>query len=279
MQHQTVLEYSRYRYLKVALLVVVTAIIAYVLQDAPVGRYGGTIVGYGLGIVAAVLIVWLMWFGVRKRQYKASGASLRASLSAHIYLGTTLVIIATLHASFQVGWNVHTLAYVLMLLVIASGFFGIYAYLRFPSMTNENLGEDKLEGLLETIATLDQDIRRVALALPEPLMLAAERSIEQTRIGGGILDQLRRRHPNCPTNQALALLEGVNKEQSFKGDQAQSMYALYDLVLRKQSVVKRARTHIHYKAVMDIWLFLHVPMSFALLAALVAHIIAVFFYR
>jgi hypothetical protein len=278
MQHQTVLEYRRYRYLKVALLVLIAAITAYVLQDAPVGRYGGTVVGYGLGIVGAVLIVWLMWFGVRKRQYKAARTSLRGWLSAHIYLGATLIVVATLHASFQVGWNVHTLAYVLMLLVIASGFFGIYAYLRFPSMTNENLGEDKLEGLLATIASLDQDIRRVALVLPEPLMLAAERSIKQTKIGGGILDQLRRRHPNCPTTQALTLLEGVNKERAFKGDQAQSMYTLYDLVLRKQSVVKRVRTHIQYKALMDIWLFLHVPMSFALLAALVAHIVAVFFY-
>jgi hypothetical protein len=29
---------------------------------------------------------------------------------------------------------------------------------------------------------------------------------------------------------------------------------------------------------MDIWLYLHVPLSFALLAALTAHVVAVFFY-
>ncbi len=135
MQHRTVLEYKRYRYLKMAILVVVASIIAYVWQAAPVGRYGGTLVGYALGIVAAGLVLWLMWFGVRKRQYKASLTTLVGWLSAHIYLGATLIVIATLHASFQVGWNVHTLAYVLLLAVIASGFFGLYAYLRFPSAT------------------------------------------------------------------------------------------------------------------------------------------------
>ena len=40
---------------------------------------------------------------------------------------------ATLHAAFQVGWNVHTLAYVLMLLVIASGIYGVVNYARLPS--------------------------------------------------------------------------------------------------------------------------------------------------
>ena len=32
----------------------------------------------------------------------------------------------------QVGWNLHTLAYVLMIVVIASGFFGLYSYLNNP---------------------------------------------------------------------------------------------------------------------------------------------------
>jgi hypothetical protein len=278
MQHHTVLEYRRYRYLKMAALVVIASITAYVVQSAPVGRYGGTPVGYALGIVAAAFVIWLMWFGVRKRQYKATRTSLRGWLSAHVYLGATLIIVTTLHASFQVGWNVHTLAYVLLLLVVLSGFFGIYAYLRFPALTTENLGEDTLAGLLATIATIDQDIQRLALAMPEPLMLAVQRSVEHTKVGGGVMAQLRRQHPNCPTNHALVMLEAVNKGRSFKGEQAQALFALYDLVLRKQSLLWRARADIRYKAVMDAWLFLHVPMSFALLAALVAHIVAVFFY-
>ena len=32
------------------------------------------------------------------------------------------------------------------------------------------------------------------------------------------------------------------------------------------------------KAFLDIWLYFHVPLSFALLAALIAHIVSVFFY-
>ena len=58
--------------------------------------------------------------------------SVQGWTSAHVYLGTALLIIATLHAGFQVGWNLHTLAYVLMIVVIASGFFGLYSYLNIP---------------------------------------------------------------------------------------------------------------------------------------------------
>ena len=37
-------------------------------------------------------------------------------------------------------------------------------------------------------------------------------------------------------------------------------------------------TDIRYKAIMDIWLYFHVPLTFALLAALVTHIVSVFIY-
>jgi hypothetical protein len=32
------------------------------------------------------------------------------------------------------------------------------------------------------------------------------------------------------------------------------------------------------KALLEVWLFIHVPVTFALIAALVAHIVSVFFY-
>ena len=36
--------------------------------------------------------------------------------------------------------------------------------------------------------------------------------------------------------------------------------------------------HSSVKAIMEIWLYFHVPLSIALLAALIGHIISVFFY-
>ena len=49
-------------------------------------------------------------------------------------------------------------------------------------------------------------------------------------------------------------------------------------MLRKQKLVERARADVRFKAVLDFWLYFHVPLSIALLAALTAHVIAVFFY-
>jgi hypothetical protein len=278
MQHRTVLEYQRYRYLKVAVLIVVASIFAYFYQSAPVGKYGGTIVGYVLGTVGALLILWLMWFGVRKRQYKASGAPVQGWLSAHVYLGATLIIVATLHTAFQVGWNVHTLAYVLMLIVIFSGFFGVYAYLRFPSIQTENMGEDTLESTLLKVGDLDREAQKLALAMPENLLGAVTDSVKRTKIGGGVLSQLGGGSASCPTTKAVAVLEAVNKGRAFKGEQAQKLHELYDVMLRKKNLVAQARRDIKVKAMMDIWLYFHVPLSFALLAALIAHVISVFIY-
>ena len=275
MRHRTILEYRDYRYLKLAMLVVVAVIFAYGWYKYPLGHYGGTPLGYTLGTIAALLIFWLMWLGVQKRRYRTTG-DVKGWLSAHIYLGTSLIVIATLHAAFQVGWNVHTLAYVLMMVVIASGFYGVYTYLRFPSLMTENLAEDTLESLTLKIADIDREARRLALGMSDEVNRAVLASIQETRIGGGVYAQLRERVSKCPTSAAVKLIKA--RAASVKGEDARKHQDLYGMMLRKERLVGRARTDIRYKAIMDMWLFFHVPLSVALVAALVAHIVAVFFY-
>src|SRR5664279_479690 len=158
------------------------------------------------------MILWLSWFGVRKRNYSSTAGMLQGWLSAHVYFGTALIVIATLHMAFKVGWNVHTLAYVLMLIVIFSGFYGVYAYLRFPRVMTDNLGDDTLQMLLIRIADLDRQSRQLALSL------------------------------------------------------------------KKQELVARARRDVQLKAWLDVWLYIHVPLSIALLVTLTIHIVSVFFY-
>ena len=275
MRHRTILEYRDYRYLKLAVLIVVAVVFAYGWYAYPLGHYGGTPLGYTLGTIGALLIFWLMWLGVQKRRYRTTG-DVKGWLSAHIYLGTSLIVIATLHAAFQVGWNVHTLAYVLMMIVIASGFYGVYTYLRFPSLMTENLAEDTLESLTLKIADIDREARRLALGMSDEVNQAVLASIQKTRIGGGVYAQLREHVSTCPTTSAVKLIKA--RSGTVKGDAARKHQDLYGMILRKERLVARARTDIRYKAIMDIWLFFHVPLSVALLAALVAHIVAVFFY-
>ena len=275
MRHRTILEYRDYRYLKLAVLVVLAVIFVYGWYKYPLGHYGGSPLGYTLGTIGALLILWLMWLGVQKRRYRTTG-NIKGWLSAHVYLGASLVIIVTLHAGFQVGWNVHTLAYVLMMIVIASGFYGVYTYLRFPVLMTENLAEDTLESLTLKIADIDRETRRLALGMSDEVNRAVLASIQETHIGGGVYAQLRAKVSDCPTTAAVKLIRA--RSGTVKGDDARKHQDLYGMMLRKERLVARARADIRYKAIMDIWLFFHVPLSVALIAALVAHIVAVFFY-
>ena len=50
------------------------------------------------------------------------------------------------------------------------------------------------------------------------------------------------------------------------------------LLERKEAVLARVRRHLRIKALLEVWLYVHVPVTFALIAALSAHIFSVFFY-
>ena len=75
-----------------ALAVVISLV--YLLHDPAEGPSGSTWLGYGLGTAGAALIVWLSWLGVRKRSFTTARGPIQGWLSAHVYLGLLLLLVA-----------------------------------------------------------------------------------------------------------------------------------------------------------------------------------------
>lgn len=282
-QHQSILGYKGGRYLKLALVVSVAAIGAYAWNEPPtvyLKPYGGTALGYTLGTIAALLIVWLMLLGVRKRRYRNAIGSLQGWTSAHVYLGTTLLVIASLHCAFEFGWNIHTLAYVLMVAVIVSGFFGVYAYLHYPELMTRNAGNETLETLLMKVADLDHKCRRIALDLPDEVNAvvasASRASAREMTTSEGLALRPIRRSAVCPTFRACTQLKALGR--TLSREQAKVHEQLLTEMTRKHHLTERIRKDLRYRSLLQLWLYFHVPLSFALLAALIAHVVSVFYY-
>jgi hypothetical protein len=272
----SILEYAGFRWFKAAVFLSLIAAGVYLWDDPPLKPYGGTWLGYTLGTVGAVLILWLLWYGVRKRRYSSNAGTVQGWLSAHVYLGTALIVVATLHTGFELGLNVHTLAYVLMLAVVLSGFYGVFVYLRVPRAMTENLGEDTLDGLLLRIADVDREMREKALSLPDSAFALIDRSVTGTRLGGSFGRLMSGRDRACPT--AAAVRDWGKHARGLSGDVAKLDKEVFALLLKKNQLLERARRDLRHKAVLDFWLIFHVPLAFMLLAALTAHVVSVFIY-
>ena len=154
--HQSFLAHRAYYWAKVAAVLALFVIVTYLLVDVEPRHNGGSWYGYTLGTIGAGLIVWLAWLGIRKRRPTPGSWSLKAWTSAHVYLGLSLTVIGTMHTGFQLGWNVHTLAWVLMMLVIISGAYGITVYASLPRSLSENRREMTREQMIESLAAIDK---------------------------------------------------------------------------------------------------------------------------
>ncbi len=295
--HESLLSYRRLRYLWVASALALASIAAYAWHRPPEPPNGGTWLGYTLGTIGALLILWLLAFGLRKRAYGSRLGTVQGWLSAHVYLGAALLVVVTLHAGWQVGWNVHTLAYALTWLVVVSGFGGVWLYLRYPAQMSANRAEQTREQMLSELADLDRLCARQAAAAggDYPELLASNR--DRTLIGGGAWALLtaqdrssivlptgpggaataQRPQPN-PGQERLLDWLGARLSESTDGDRSRLIQELIRLVTERRVLLARLQRDAQIRAWLEAWLYLHVPASFALLAALIAHVVSVFVY-
>ena len=294
--HESFLAYQRGRYFYIALALVLISIIVYIVDSPLASPNGGTWLGYTLGTIGALIIVWLILFGVRKRNYTSTLGTLKGWLSAHVYLGTSLLIVATLHSGFQVGWNIHTLAYILMIIVILSGFIGIYFYIRYPSLVAGNRSGQTREQIFAEVITIDRQAVQLADKVDTNTRALIESAAERTEVGGSWFTQLTghdrskllppadmagkgkaRLISNTDQQKVMDLLN-QRLAESPGGEETSHLQELLGLIARKRILLSKARQDIKLQGLIQLWLYLHIPLSFALLGALVAHILSVFVY-
>ncbi len=274
--HTSILVFRNFRYLKLALALLIASLIAYAIHDPLGGPNGGSWLGYTLGTIGALLIVWLAWFGIRKRRYGTGKLLLEDWASGHVYLGLSLLLIATLHSGFQFGINVHTLTYALMVLVIASGAYGLYAYLRYPRLRSLNRGEGALGDVWALVAGMSRDCYEIARDLPDEVYALVEDADKNTALGGSVWRQLSGHDRNCASTRALKKIRAM--AEGYTGKDADAARRLVRVLARKVELLTRIRKDIQYKALLDIWLYFHIPLTIALLGALAIHVITVFLY-
>lgn len=280
--HEGFLTHRRGHWAKVSAALSLLVIAAWALTD-PVppnasGHNGGTWLGYTLGTLGAVMIVWLSLLGVRKRVVGTRPYSLKGWTSAHVWLGMSLIVIGTLHAGGQLGWNVHSLAWALMMIVILSGFWGIHLYRSLPEKLSANRGELTQGQMLEAIRTLDRQLDTAAQPLGADIAGLVRTSLAETRIAGSLRQRLSGDYRGDGNARALAAVAERVQAAIRAGRPDERLQQIRFLLERKEAALAQARRHIALKAQLELWLYIHVPATLALLAALTAHILSVFLY-
>ena len=290
--HESILAFRRRRYLWVAVLLSIASIAAFALHDPQEPANGGTTLGYILGTLGALMIVWLTWLGIRKRRYASTAGTVQGWLSAHVYLGLALPLIVLLHAGFQLGVNVHSLVFFLLLLVVLSGLYGVFIYLKYPERISTNRGGSSRPELFDQLQDIDSRSSRIAAQLPAEFAALVQSGCSRTQLGNSLWSRLRDQDnssitlPDQGEGKAIsnagqeAALDWLADRQSraSNAESAAKISELSALMRNKRKLLRQIREDLRLQASMELWLYFHVPLSIGLLVALLVHIVTVFFY-
>jgi len=161
------------------------------------------------------------------------------------------------------------------------------------------------------VAELDRECLSLADEVDKEAHKVVLQSIEETVLGGSVIEQLfgdpARRSASAGINKSLDLVRQRVELRAARGTPvignlenqdataisflAEHMIAdgggpqrlekinrLFELITRKRAMVERIQRDIQLQSRLAFWLYLHVPLSIGLLAALFCHVFAVFFY-
>lgn len=197
----------------------------------------------------------------------------------HLALGVLAVLFIVLHAGFRFGNVVATLAFVLLVAVVASGIVGVAIYWVVPprltrieeraARTPEELRDEstqvnqELAALIEGKSARFRQVCEQELAIPGISMAPTWRWI----FAAAVIE----RDVARPDRLRLVVKEIPPSEQ-------EAFRKAMRLVFRKEKIEVSLYPQLRYDYLLKTWLTAHIPLSAGLAVFSVVHIVAVLYY-
>ena len=131
--------------------------------------------------------------------------------------------------------------------------------------------------MIDAVESIDKQIQISAQPLSDEDSQVVLDSLGEDPFGGGLLRRLSGKPPEGGNAVALQDHPPPRRRSARARRRSRSIRSSV-LMQRKAGALNRIRRHVRIRARLEVWLYVHVPLTFALIAALSAHIISVFFY-
>jgi hypothetical protein len=212
------------------------------------------------GVAAALLILLLAFFGVRKRVYHLDLGRGQAWLQSHIYLGVVAAVVAILHTGFRWDDRMALLALLLMGIVVVSGIVGAVLYRTVPPMLTRVESSATGEEISKQVDQMTRTMERTAAARSGAFQSVCEELLRAARASDRNAADWTALLARVPPSEQAALREMLIVSR------------------QRKELLAKLRTQQRYRNMLRAWLLVHVPATVALLVALTAHVVTAFYY-
>lgn len=231
--------------------------------------HGGTPMGLVYGFVTLFLMLFLLYFGVRKRAYRSRFGKVEEWLQAHIWIGIFSFFVMLAHTGFRFEDKVAVALFVVISATIASGIFGAILYRTVPrelTAVQSNLTGEEISAQLNQ---LTKSMARIATGKSVPFQQIYYGLLKESLPGFLAGWRLLLSKPAKAIEKKGRWTELVARVDKREQDD-----------LRQLLVLSRQHKELHlrllyqqrYMNVLDFWLYLHVPLSIAMVVLIVAHV-------
>ncbi|HWC60696.1 MAG TPA: hypothetical protein VHC44_13450 [Verrucomicrobiae bacterium] len=227
-------------------------------------------------LLFAVMLV-LTFYNARKKLSFLPLLTSEGWLQFHIYAALFTAVLFCVHISYKIptGWFEGILAW-LYILVMASGFFGLFASRGIPKRLTTRGGEVLFERI--------PGIRRQLQERAEALALKSVEEVKSSTIADFYVRELKEffggtrnviphwLEVRTPLNSILNKIADLNRY--LNESERATMNEIATLVRQKDGL----DYHYSLQLVLKLWLFVHIPLTYSLLLWTLAHIVLVFAY-
>lgn len=239
--------------------------------------HGGSPAGLIYGFAGFVLLFVLLFFGVRKRRYRSTLGKLETWLHSHIWLGLLAMLFIVFHTGFRFEDGLAVAAFLVMLAVVISGLVGVFLYAVMPrfftDVGSNPPAEDASKELQQLVRAMARSVRGKSPELQKVYKVLLKRARPKALAGWRLLFGRRRLEKAGDTGGRLkTFVEAVGKEEE------DALRQLLVLSRNHEELERRLAHQQMYRNWLDVWLWIHLPLSLALVVLVLAHVVSAAYY-